>query len=83
MQKNVTVVIVPDTTDHFSQMCILTSQCKTFFPNNKTKVRDCSTFATKSVIDVFQNINWNTEYLQTYRGQSIVLLVLQMHQLDN
>ena len=27
---------VSDTTDHFSQMCILTSHCKPFFPNNKT-----------------------------------------------
>ena len=26
--------------EDFSQMCILTSHCKTFFPNNKTKVRD-------------------------------------------
>ena len=35
--------IVSDTTDHFSQMCILTLQCKTFCPNNKTKVHDYST----------------------------------------
>ena len=50
--------IVSDTTDHFSQMCILTSQCKTFFPNSKTKVRDYSTFNAKSFIDDFLNINW-------------------------
>ena len=49
--------IVSDTTDHFSQMCILTSHCKPFFPNNKTKVRDCSTFNAKSFIDDLQNIN--------------------------
>ena len=51
--------IVSDTTDHFSQMCILTSHCKPFFPNNKTKVRDYSTFNAKSFIDDLQNINWN------------------------
>ena len=47
------------TTDHFIQTCILTSQCKTFFPNNKTKVPDFSTFNAKSFIDDLQNINWN------------------------
>ena len=51
--------IVSDTTDHFSEMCILTSHCKTFFLNNKTKVRDYSTFNAKSFIDDLQNINWN------------------------
>ena len=60
---------VSDTTDHFSQMCILTSHCKPFFPNNKTKVRDYSTFNTKSFIDDLQNINWNN--------------ILQMRQQDN
>ena len=39
--------IVSDTTDHYSQMCILTLQCKIFFPNNKTKVRDYSTLNAK------------------------------------
>ena len=39
--------IVSDTTDHFSQMCILTSHCKPFFPNNKTKVQDYTTFNAK------------------------------------
>ena len=51
--------IVSDKTDHFSEMCILTSHCKPFFPNNKTKVRDYSTFNAKSFIDDLQNINWN------------------------
>ena len=49
--------IVSDTTDHFSQMCILTSQCKTFFSNDKTKVRDYSAFNAKSFINDLQNIN--------------------------
>ena len=48
--------IVSDTTDHFSQMCILTSHCKPFFPNNKTKVRDYSTFNAKSFIDDLQKL---------------------------
>ena len=51
--------IVSDTTDHFSQMCILTSLCKALFPNNKTKVRDYSTFNAKSFMDDLQNITWN------------------------
>ena len=33
--------------------------CNRFFPNNKTKVRDYSTFNAKSFIDDLQNINWN------------------------
>ena len=52
--------IVSDTTDHFSQMCILTSQCKIFYPNNKTKVRDYSTLNTKSFNNDLQNINWTS-----------------------
>ena len=51
-----------DTTDHFSQMCILTSQGKAFFPKNKRKVRDYSTFNAKSFIDDLQNINRNNIY---------------------
>ena len=59
-----------DTTDHFSQMCILTSHCKTFFPNNKTKVRDYSTFNAKSFIDDLQNISWNNICKHTDANQS-------------
>ena len=62
--------IVSDTTDHFSQMCILTSHCKPFFPNNKTKVRDYSTFNAKSFIDDLQNINWNNICKHTDANQS-------------
>ena len=62
--------IVPNTTDHFSQMCILTSHCKPIFPNNKTKVRDYSTFNAKSVIDDLQNINWNNICKHTDANQS-------------
>ena len=62
--------IVSDTTDHFSQMCILTSQCKTFFSNNKTKVRDYSAFKAKSFINDLQNINWNNISKLTDANQS-------------
>ena len=62
--------IVSDTTDHFSQMCILTSQCKTFFSNNKTKVRDYSAFNAKSFINDLQNINWNNISKLTDANQS-------------
>ena len=62
--------IVSDTTDHFSQMCILTSQCKIFFPNNKTKVRDYSTFKTKSFLNDLQNINWTSVCKHTDPNQS-------------
>ena len=55
----VTGNIVSDTTDHFSQMCILKSQCKIFFPNNKTKVCDYSTLNAEYFINDLQNINWN------------------------
>ena len=62
--------IVSDTTDHFCQMCILTSHCKTFFPNNKTKVRDYSTFNANFFIDDLQNINWNNICKHTDANQS-------------
>ena len=62
--------IVSDTTDHFSQMCILTSHRKLFFPNNKTKVRDYSTFNAKSFIDDLQNISWNNICKHTDANQS-------------
>ena len=61
---------VSDTTDHFSQVCILTSHCKTFFPSNKSKVRDYSTFNAKSSIDELQNINWNNICKHTDENQS-------------
>ena len=62
--------IVSDTTDHFSQMCILTSQCKIFFPNNKTMVRDYSTLNTKSFNNDLQNINWTSVCQHTDANQS-------------
>ena len=62
--------IVSDTTDHFSQMCILTSQCKIFFPNNKTKVRDYSSLNTKSFNNDLQNINWTSVCQHTDANQS-------------
>ena len=62
--------IVSDTTDHYSQMCILTLQCKIFFPNNKTKVRDYSTLNAKSFINDLQNINWNNVCQHTDANQS-------------
>ena len=51
--------IVSNTTDHFSQMCMLTSLCKPLFLNNKTKVRDYASLNAKSFFDDLQNINWN------------------------
>ena len=56
--------------DHFSQMCITTSQCKIFFQHNKTKVRDYSTFKTKCFINDLQNINWTSVCKQTDPNQS-------------
>ena len=67
---NLTCFNVSDTTDHFSQMCILTSQCKIFFPNNKTKVRDYSTLNTKSFNNDLQNINWTSVCQHTDANQS-------------
>ena len=62
--------IVSFTTDHFSQICILMSHRKTFFPNNKSKVHDYSTFNAKSFIDDLQNINWNNICKHTAANQS-------------
>ena len=62
--------IVSDTTDHFSQMCILTSHCKPLNLNNKTKVRDYASFNAKSFIDDLQNINWNNICKHTNANQS-------------
>ena len=53
-----------DTTDHFSQVCKLTLQCKIFFPNNKTKVLNA-----KSFINDLQNINWNNVCKHTDANQ--------------
>ena len=61
---------MPDTTDHFFQTCRLTSQSKTLLPNNKTKVRDYSTFNANSFMDDLQNINWNNICKHTDANQS-------------
>ena len=62
--------IVSNTTDHFSQMCILTSLCKPLFLNNKTKVSDYASFNAKSFFDDLQNINWNNICKHTDANQS-------------
>ena len=54
-----------------SEFIILSSQVtKPFFPNNKTNVRDYSTFNAKSFIDDLQNINWNNICKHTDANQS-------------
>ena len=62
--------IVSNTTDHFSQMCMLTSLCKPLFLNNKTKVRDYASLNAKSFFDDLQNINWNNICKHTDANQS-------------
>ena len=46
-------------TDHFSQVCIITSFCQPFFPPKKTKIRDYSTFDANKFMADLQSINWN------------------------